>query len=84
MQAKISTSETEIKALTDRLEAAERLNEQLVTRNRDLEISAHLAAQAPQAQLASTSLAIEHHMPDSLSVSLCALCIWKVRSNIVQ
>ena len=59
MQAKISTSETEIKALTDRLEAAERLNEQLVTRNRDLEISAHLAAQAPQAQLVSTSLAAE-------------------------
>ncbi len=54
MQAKISTSEQEIKALTDRLEASERLNEQLVTRNRDLEISAHLAAQAPHTQLAST------------------------------
>ena len=50
-QAKISTSETEIKALTDRLEAAERLSEQLVARNRDLEITAHLASQAPNAQL---------------------------------
>ncbi len=79
MQAKISTSETEIKALTDRLEAAERLNEQLVTRNRDLEISAHLAAQAPQAQLASTCLAAEDHMPNSLPVGLCALCAWKMR-----
>ena len=75
MQAKISTSEQEIKALTDRLEAAERLNEQLVTRNRDLEISAHLAAQAPQAQLASTSLAAENNMPTSVCVGLCALCI---------
>ncbi|CAL5218737.1 g452 [Coccomyxa viridis] len=56
-KAKISTSETEIKALTDRLEAAERLNEQLVTRNRDLEISAHLAAQAPQAQLGGEAAA---------------------------
>ena len=51
LQAKISTSETEIKALTDRLEAAERLSEQLVARNRDLEITAHLASQAPNAQL---------------------------------
>lgn len=57
MQAKISTSEDEIKALTDRLEASERLNEQLVTRNRDLEISAHLAAQAPHTHLASAILA---------------------------
>ena len=51
LQAKISTSETEIKALTDRLEAAERLSEQLAARSRDLEITAHLASQAPNAQL---------------------------------
>ncbi|CAK0773671.1 hypothetical protein CVIRNUC_004090 [Coccomyxa viridis] len=56
-KAKISTSETEIKALTDRLEAAERLSEQLVARNRDLEITAHLASQAPNAQLAGDGAA---------------------------
>lgn len=67
-QAKISTSETEIKALTDRLEASERLNEQLVQRNRDLEISAHLASQAPHAQPASTVL---HHA--SLTVLTCCV-----------
>ena len=68
MQAKISTSETEIKALTDRLEASERLNEQLVQRNRDLEISAHLASQAPHAQPASTIL---HHA--SFTVLTCCV-----------
>jgi hypothetical protein len=64
LQAKISTSEQEIKALTDRLEASERLNEQLVARNRDLEITAHLASQAPHALV--SAIPFSHPDKDSL------------------
>ncbi len=45
MQAKITSSEQQIKDLTDRVEDLERLNEQLATRARDLEVAAHVAAQ---------------------------------------
>ena len=48
-QAKISTSESQIKDLTDRVEHLERLNEQLTLRARDLEVSASAAAAAAAA-----------------------------------
>ena len=73
LQAKISTSEQEVKALTDRLEASERLNEQLVARNRDLEITAHLASQAPHALVGATpsSHSDEHSFCENCKLELC-------------
>ena len=44
-QAKITTSEQQIKDLTDRVEQLERLNEQLTLRARDLEVANQAAAQ---------------------------------------
>lgn len=45
VQAKITTSENQIKELQDKADAFERSNENLVARVRELELAAHVAAQ---------------------------------------
>lgn len=67
MQAKISSSEQQIKDLMDKAEALERQNEHLNARNRELEVAAHVAAQnaaaaGVRACLCHALLAIVHFM----------------------
>lgn len=66
MQAKISSSEQQIKDLMDKAEALERQNEHLNARNRELEVAAHVAAQ--NAAAAGVSAFLCHA---SLAIVLC-------------
>lgn len=61
-QAKISTSEIQIKDLTDRVEAPERLNEQLTLRARDLELAASAATSAPAVRWNARTACFAQHL----------------------
>ena len=90
VQAKITSSEQQIKDLADKAEALERTNENLVARVRELELAAHVAAQNaaaagvrlpdPQAALPESGLQSPSHW--SRLLCICKMPVHRAASLV--